>query len=715
MLSFTETIRKYDLKFDENREMDISYGEEFLKIHNVTTFKNDKTIFSDARLKKLFNVILREGIENKATDILIRPEQGLGIVYNRRGRKMTPQRIIHEGAVESLITYMRKLCGVNPEAIKIGVSTKYTYPYKTKDDIINYDTRLQFHPTNYGSSAGIRIFYEDSLNRSVDDLGFADVITYNYKNALKLREGLILVSGPTGSGKALDVNTDIPLSNGGFKKLKDILIDDIILNELGKPTKVKAIYEHENNDCFRIIFNDNNEVIADNDHNWLVHINDSKRVITTSQLREIVGKEKIKIPLSKAVEYPSKKTRYSPYILGFALGICEDTHTFKQEFFPSEEVSQESFLFEENGKVEFMIDDNYLYNDIHFRFELFRGILEGNRKLQQKYGHVLESSSFYTEHQRFFTQVKQLGESLGYFVREEISDTGNMFFLEDTEFREVVSVDVVESVPTRCLTVDSPSHLFLCGRNYLVTHNTTTEYVGILQILNDSQYTSNIFTIEDPIEYKIEGITQAEVDEVNGFTFGEATKSFLRMNPDVILVGEIRDDETAKTVTRASTSGHLAISTVHANSTLEVLDVLKQYGVHPNDIINAVKLVLFQVLEDKLCIHCRQHKILKPHQKKWLDSKLIGREQLASVYSKNEKGCSHCNYTGINGRVMLNEMLVTGFEFRVLKDLHGNNLDSLKHALMNSEDKLYYPIEWDIHRRIKEGDIDFETATRLIH
>lgn len=449
MESLESAIKEYDLKFDVDKQLDISYGNEYIATHNVTTHKDKDTIFADTRLRKLFQLIMSEGLEARATDILIRPESKFGLVSNRIGRTMIPSRAIHKGAVESLITYIRILVETNSESTRKGVFAKYTFNREIVDgDNISYesfDTRLQFQPSKYGSVVDIRIFYNENLNKDIDDLGFPDLIAYHYKQALKLREGLIIVSGPTGSGK------------------------------------------------------------------------------------------------------------------------------------------------------------------------------------------------------------------------------------------------------------------------------TTTEYVGILQILKDSKYTSNIWTIEEPIEYKIDGITQSEVDELHGYTFAEGVKSALRMNPDVMLIGEVRDDETAKTVTRASTSGHLALTTIHANSTLEVLDVLKQYNVHKNDIINAVRLVIFQTLEEKLCPHCRKQKILKPHQKDWLDRKLIGKEQLTTIYERNHEGCEHCNFKGIKGRVMLNEMLVTGFEFRVLQELNNGNVDKLKQDLINSEDKLFYPIEWDVHRRIKNGEIDFESATRLIH
>lgn len=804
-LTLDEAIKKHNYKHDVDGTLDKSYGKEYLAKHNVTTHVDKDTIYADTRLRKLFQIILEEGIAIGATDILIRPELKYGVVSNRVGRKMMPSRLIHKGAVESLITYIRMLVETNPESTRKGVSAKYTFHKEIKDDNDNityekYDTRLQFQPSKYGSVVDIRIFYNENLNKNIDDLGFPDLITYHFKQALKLREGLIIVSGPTGSGKALDINTDIPMFEGGFKKLKDIVIGDYIIDSNGEKTKVLNIFNHVDNDVFKITFSDGLEVLADADHNWFVYDKNSRisevynrgknlvkpKVLTTLQMYnsgvKYVNKKGLVTKynnysvknINSPVKYDKKHTEIPPYMLGVWLG---DGHSesarisgIDEELFNNLEnlgytissrgyqtvyigdYKNETTLYNQlkcsNLFGNKHIPDNYLYNDVEGRKELLSGLLDTDGSVNNQ-GLV----EYYTSSKTLMKQVKQLIESLGYKTKVNSKipkyKNSNSEYVECKEaytisfkanslvfklkrkneklkefvdkyqgdrhlHRYITKIEKVESIPTKCLTVDSKDHLFLCTKSYLPTHNTTTEYVGILQILQDSEFTSNIWTIEEPIEYKIAGITQSEVDELHGYTFAEGVKSALRMNPDVMLVGEVRDDETAKTVTRAATSGHLALTTIHANSTLEVLDVLKQYNVHKNDIVNSVRLIIFQTLEDKLCPHCRKQKILKPHQKDWLDRKLIGKEQLSTIYERNHNGCEHCNYSGISGRVMLNEMLVTGFEFRVLQEINNGNIDNLKRDLMNSEDKLFYPIEWDVHRRIKNGEIDFESATRLI-
>lgn len=893
MQSLEDAISKYDIHYDKEKKLDVPYGIEYLETHNVTTHKDKDTIFADTRLRKLFQVIMNEGLQVGATDILIRPEENFGLVSNRVGRTMLPSRLIHKGAVESLITYIRMLVETNPENKRKGVSAKYTFQKEIIDgDNVTYetfDTRLQFQPSKYGSVVDIRIFYNENLNKDIDELGFPDIITYHYKQALRLREGLIILSGATGSGKALDINTDIPMFDGGFKKLKDITIGDFIIDANGEKTKVLNVFNHVDNDVFEITFSDGLKVLADSDHNWFLYDRNSRAsetknrkksldnvrennldadtiskietmISNTNQLetvgvielskylninRGIIDKllknsnielqgskpkygnklqmlnilknyglrnsydqrKKLTKPkvlttkdiyesgvkyvntkgmetkynnysiknLSKPVNYSKKLTTIPPYMLGVWLGdghskasrisgVDEDifknienlgytisSHGYQTVYVGNylNETTLLTQLKELNLFGNKHIPYNYLYSNVDDRKELLSGLLDTDGSVSSN-GIV----HYYTSSKILMEQVKQLIESLGYKTKvtskiSKYKDSNGEYvdckkaytisfkaksfvfklgrkneklkeFIDKNQgdrhlHRYITSIKKVESIPTKCLTVDSEDHLFLCTKSYLPTHNTTTEYVGILQILKDSNFTSNIWTIEEPIEYKIDGITQSEVDELHNYTFAEGVKSALRMNPDVMLVGEVRDDETAKTVTRAATSGHLALTTIHANSTLEVLDVLKQYNVHKNDIINAVRLIIFQALEEKLCPHCRKQKILKPHQKDWLDRKLLGKEQLTTIYERSHEGCEYCDYKGIKGRVMLNEMLVTGFEFRVLQELSGGNIDKLKHDLINSEDKLFYPIEWDVHRRIMNGEIDFESATRLIH
>ncbi len=180
----------------------------------------------------------------------------------------------------------------------------------------------------------------------------------------------------------------------------------------------------------------------------------------------------------------------------------------------------------------------------------------------------------------------------------------------------------------------------------------TTLYAAINRIRNT---TNNILTIEDPIEYMFEGINQVQVNERAGVTFASALRSFLRQDPDVILVGEIRDEETAEISVQASLTGHLVLSTLHTNDTFTTITRLKDMGVDKFKITEALQGVIAQRLVRKLCPHCKS-----AVEKSQIDDKLYTMlcqfNKTPEVYEP--KGCSKCGYIGYKGRVGVYEVLV---------------------------------------------------------
>lgn len=152
---------------------------------------------------------------------------------------------------------------------------------------------------------------------------------------------------------------------------------------------------------------------------------------------------------------------------------------------------------------------------------------------------------------------------------------------------------------------------------------TTSLYAILRELISESL---NIITIEDPVEYRINSITQVEVNELAGVTFSSALRSFLRQDPDVILIGEIRDHETARIAARAAQTGHLVLSTLHSNNVFEAIHRLKTLGVESDDIASSLKLIVSQRLISNLC-HC-----------------------------SNNSNCPDCGGKGIKGRLPLLEI-----------------------------------------------------------
>ena len=180
---------------------------------------------------------------------------------------------------------------------------------------------------------------------------------------------------------------------------------------------------------------------------------------------------------------------------------------------------------------------------------------------------------------------------------------------------------------------------------------TTTLYAALSEIKTDED---KIITIEDPVEYQIKGITQIPVNEKKGLTFARGLRSILRHDPDKIMVGEIRDQETAQIAINSALTGHLVFTTVHANNVLDVLGRFLNMGVEPYNFVSALNCILAQRLVRLICMHCK-------HVVKYPDS-LIEESGLplaewsgADFYEG--KGCFECGGTGFRGRTAIHELL----------------------------------------------------------
>lgn len=201
----------------------------------------------------------------------------------------------------------------------------------------------------------------------------------------------------------------------------------------------------------------------------------------------------------------------------------------------------------------------------------------------------------------------------------------------------------------------------------------TTLYAGIRRL---NLLEKNILTVEEPIEYEIPLLRQTQVNEKAGYTFANAIRYFLRHDPDVILVGEIRDAETAATAVTASTTGHLVLSTLHTNSALGAIPRLRDLGIRPFLIADSLVGVVSQRLVRKICTHCKTAYAPAPWEKKYLKS-----GEVTQLY-KGE-GCQVCNQTGYFGRTLVYEMLTVDRELALMieKEADINELaEQARHA-----------------------------------
>jgi type IV pilus assembly protein PilB len=180
---------------------------------------------------------------------------------------------------------------------------------------------------------------------------------------------------------------------------------------------------------------------------------------------------------------------------------------------------------------------------------------------------------------------------------------------------------------------------------------TTTLYAAISEIKTDED---KIITIEDPVEYQLKGITQIPVNEKKGLTFARGLRSILRHDPDKIMVGEIRDQETAQIAINAALTGHLVFTTVHANNVLDVLGRFMNMGVEPYNFVSAMNCILAQRLVRLICEHCKK---LVSYTDEVLRDGGLDPSQWQGVTFYEGAGCFECGGTGYHGRSAIHELL----------------------------------------------------------
>jgi type IV pilus assembly protein PilB len=186
----------------------------------------------------------------------------------------------------------------------------------------------------------------------------------------------------------------------------------------------------------------------------------------------------------------------------------------------------------------------------------------------------------------------------------------------------------------------------------------TTLYAALNSINTPEK---NIITIEDPVEYQLPGINQIQVNARAGLTFPQGLRSMLRADPDVIMVGEIRDAETAKIAIESALTGHLVLSTLHTNDAPSAITRLTEMGIEPFLTASAVDCVLAQRLARTLCRHCKRRTVLSVDALKG-----AGFEAVFDIEAYEPVGCSRCNHTGYKGRTGIYEVMTLTDSIRAM-------------------------------------------------
>ncbi|AMR66591.1 type II secretion system ATPase GspE [Aquipseudomonas alcaligenes] len=229
---------------------------------------------------------------------------------------------------------------------------------------------------------------------------------------------------------------------------------------------------------------------------------------------------------------------------------------------------------------------------------------------------------------------------------------------------------------------------------------TTTLYAGLVTLNDRSR---NILTVEDPIEYYLEGIGQTQVNPRVDMTFARGLRAILRQDPDVVMVGEIRDQETADIAVQASLTGHLVLSTLHTNSAVGAVTRLVDMGVEPFLLSSSLLGVLAQRLVRVLCVHCRE---ARPADE--AECALLGLDAASQPQIYHAKGCPECHQQGYRGRTGIYELVIFDDQMRTLVHNGVGEQELLRHAR-----SLGPSIRDDGRRKVLEGVTTLEEVLRV--
>lgn len=229
---------------------------------------------------------------------------------------------------------------------------------------------------------------------------------------------------------------------------------------------------------------------------------------------------------------------------------------------------------------------------------------------------------------------------------------------------------------------------------------TTTLYAGLTKLNEKSR---NILTVEDPIEYYIDGIGQTQVNNKVDMSFARGLRAILRQDPDVVMIGEIRDLETASISVQASLTGHLVLSTLHTNSAIGAITRLRDMGVEPFLLASSLIGVMAQRLVRKLCPHCKKPHTITTSEREWLN---LAESENPTIYSA--AGCKQCNYMGYNGRTGLYEFVPLDDKLRDM--VHEGEGE---HAMEQYARTLSPSLRQDGRRMILRGVTSLEEVIRV--
>ncbi len=230
----------------------------------------------------------------------------------------------------------------------------------------------------------------------------------------------------------------------------------------------------------------------------------------------------------------------------------------------------------------------------------------------------------------------------------------------------------------------------------------TTSLYAMLNKLNE--VTRNILTVEDPIEYDLPGIGQTQVNTKIDMSFAKGLRAILRQDPDVVMIGEIRDVETAEIAVQASLTGHLVLSTLHTNSAIGAVTRLRDMGVEPFLLASSLIGLMAQRLIRLLCANCKE-----AYEASVSEKALLGLDENQSQILYKSKGCESCQHTGYQGRSGIYEIIVLDEKLKQM--IHDNQSEYLMAEYAQTS---FATLKQDGFARVIQGDSSIEEVLRVV-
>ena len=285
-------------------------------------------------------------------------------------------------------------------------------------------------------------------------------------------------------------------------------------------------------------------------------------------------------------------------------------------------------------------------------------------------------------------------------VMRLLSDKAENFSLKNLGFSESDRKKITEAVTksTGMILATGPTG----------SGKTTTLYT-LIKMLNKPEV--SIITIEDPIEYSIGDIEQIQVNTHAGLTFANGLRSILRQDPNIVMVGEIRDAETAKIAVNTALTGHLLLSTLHTNDAATTLPRLLDMGIEEYLVASTVSIAIGQRLVRKICPDCKQKYMMTPVLKESLQNTVFRKLVRDNQEFYKGKGCEKCNKTGYSGRVCINEVLVADEVIReaILRKATSSEIKNL--AISRGMTTMFE----DGFKKVEQGITSIEEILRVVH